>query len=200
MDGIFELEGILSENDCDRLIEIYNEHFNYTAPGQVGTGHRSIIDKKQKNTQDIYLPVDNIVATHAGMRIVHDACRKTFAKYLEHFQELGIDRGSHERHSVIEGYLTNNILTNPQIQKVSPGGRFNWHSDCGPRNIIQFIFYLNDDYKGGRTEFSNGRVIEPKKGKVVIIPCTPQAIHRGNIVTHGIKYISAVYIQFSPEC
>jgi hypothetical protein len=199
MDGIFEVEGILTENDCDRLIEIYNENIKHTSPGEVSQGGTSRVSKDLKDTMDIFLPIMDIPMTHAGVRIVHDACHRTFTKYLEHFREMGLDRGDHECYSILDTFMKTNRLTNPQIQKVKPGGKFNWHSDCGLGHIVQFIFYLNDDYDGGRTEFSNGRIIEPKKGKVVIIPCTPQALHRGNIVTRGTKYISAVYLQFPPD-
>ena len=193
MDGIFEVEGILSENDCDRIIEVYNENFKYAEPGRIGVQGMSRIENQIKDTMDMYLPIEGEPATYSAQRILHDACHRTFKKYLDHFRDHGLDRGTHDIPSVLETY-THGFLSSPQIQKVKLGGRFNWHSDCAPNHVIQYIFYLNDNYEGGRTEFSNGRIIEPKKGKVVIVPCTPQALHRGNMVKHGIKYISAVYL------
>jgi hypothetical protein len=194
MDGIFEVEGILSENDCERIIEIYNENLEKASPGQFGEGEDGMVEKRVKNTMDIYLPIKNDLATHSGVKILHHACDRVLDKYIEHFRDHGLDRGNHTEPSMIEFIKHRSRLSYPQIQKVTPGGIFNWHSDFGPNNIIQFIFYLSDDYVGGRTEFSNGRIIEPKKGKVVIIPCTPQAVHRGNVVKEGTKYISAVYL------
>jgi hypothetical protein len=45
-----------------------------------------------------------------------------------------------------------------------------------------------DEDAGGCTEFSNGRVVRPEKGKVLIFPTTPQYVYRGAIVNKGTKY------------
>jgi hypothetical protein len=196
MDGIFEVEGILSENDCERIIEVFHENIEYASPGEFGYNK---VDKSIKDTLDMFLPIKNDPATHSALMILQNACDRVLDKYIEYFRDHGLDRGNYCEHSIIEFLKKSGVLSNPQIQKVSTGGKFDWHTDLAPRHIIQFIFYLNDNYEGGKTEFSNGRIIQPKKGKVLIIPCTIQAVHRGNVVTDGIKYISSVYLLEKPS-
>jgi hypothetical protein len=51
---------------------------------------------------------------------------------------------------------------------------------------------LNDveEDSGGTTEFSCGKIIQPKAGKIVFFPCTWTYFHRGKTLEKGIKYIA----------
>lgn len=61
--------------------------------------------------------------------------------------------------------------------------------------------YLNDiEYVGGETEFSTGRVIKPKKGKMLVFPTTFFHVHRGRPILEGEKYIASVFFNIKqPE-
>jgi predicted 2-oxoglutarate/Fe(II)-dependent dioxygenase YbiX len=79
--------------------------------------------------------------------------------------------------------------------------QYNWHHDgdaTHPVNtdwgrIISSITYLNDDFKGGETEFED-QLIVPESGKTVIFPSSFTFPHRGCPVIEGIKKIIVLHI------
>ena len=96
------------------------------------------------------------------------------------------------------GYASNGDVfadTGYQIKMYEPGQRYNWHHDYiidakeGPR-VLTYIWYLNDDFEGGETEFIDGTVIKPERGKMLFFPSTWMYVHRGKLVTKGNKYIA----------
>lgn len=79
---------------------------------------------------------------------------------------------------------------------------YNWHHDDDNsthpvntdwRRIISSITYLNDDFKGGETEFED-QLIVPESGKTVIFPSSFTFPHRGCPVIEGIKKIIVLHI------
>ena len=77
--------------------------------------------------------------------------------------------------------------------------QFDWHVDVGDKvsckRYLSFLFYLNDEYEGGETEFRE-TTFTPKKGTVLIFPPTWQYPHRGCPVTSGDKYIMSTYLTY----
>ena len=57
------------------------------------------------------------------------------------------------------------------------------------------MFYLNDDFEGGHTQFRVGGGkdgifdVKPKTGKLICFPASWYFHHRGDIVTKGTKYV-----------
>ena len=66
--------------------------------------------------------------------------------------------------------------------------------------IFTYIIYLNDVEKdsGGTTEFSCGKTIQPKAGKIVFFPCTWTYFHRGKTLEKGVKYIATNGLMIKP--
>ena len=86
-----------------------------------------------------------------------------------------------------------------QIQKYSTGGKYVWHHDyiLNQRNgtrVLTYLFYLNDDFEGGETEFSDGTIIKPRTGTLLLFPSTWVYLHRGKEVTKGEKYIATGWL------
>lgn len=75
-----------------------------------------------------------------------------------------------------------------------PGGHYDWHQDYvidpyyGVRELT-FIWYLNDDFDEGETEFFNGEKITPKTGRLLVFPSNWMYVHRGCRVKKNNKYI-----------
>jgi len=84
-----------------------------------------------------------------------------------------------------------------QIQETKPYGSYDWHDDSfitwDSRHVrkLTYIFYLNDIFDDGCTEFMNGFKVPPRQGRLVIFPATWTYMHRGGILhgTHN-KYIA----------
>lgn len=86
-----------------------------------------------------------------------------------------------------------------QLVKYNVGEEFKAHFDALNKEndrLFTTVIYLNDNFEGGATEFpTTGDVIHPKQGKLVIWKnliagkSNPKALHSGNPVTKGTKYI-----------
>ena len=81
----------------------------------------------------------------------------------------------------MQDLINNSEQSDVVIQRSIVGQQYNWHSDFvhpkldglgGGVRILTCILYLNDmeDDAGGCTEFTCGRIVKPKKGKVLIFP------------------------------
>lgn len=78
--------------------------------------------------------------------------------------------------------------------------QFRWHADVGDINsakrYLAFLYYLNDDFEEGETEFVD-MIVKPKKGDVLIFPPTWQYSHRGKPPVNGDKYIMSSYLNYA---
>ena len=116
----------------------------------------------------------------------------TISQFLKKYQDdiqtatSGKFSFSYEGHIYADtGYL---------VKVYKPGGHYDWHQDyvidaySGVRELT-FIWYLNDDFDEGETEFVNGRKITPKTGRLLIFPASWMYVHRGCRVKKNNKYI-----------
>ena len=60
------------------------------------------------------------------------------------------------------------------------------HSDDTARSFLTVIFYLNDDFAGGETDFF-GLSVTPKRGAAILFP--HELRHEGRPVFNGAKYV-----------
>ena len=79
--------------------------------------------------------------------------------------------------------------------------RFDIHVDvdnhASARRYLAFLYYLNDDFTGGETEFPTySKKIVPQRGSVMVFPPTWQYPHAGLRVNKGIKYIMSTYCHY----
>ena len=77
---------------------------------------------------------------------------------------------------------------------------FKWHMDGSFKrdhsevSMLSVIFYLNDDFSGGETEFETFK-IKPEKGMVLIFP--HKLMHQGTAVKKGDKYVLRTDVMYS---
>ena len=103
-----------------------------------------------------------------------------------------------------------------QVVKYQPGGFYKPHHDAccednesckdfikrGGQRVLTILIYLNDDFEEGSTKFPtlNLDLKAPKYGGVVFYPldsakkCHPDALHGGNPVKSGTKYIANIWV------
>jgi prolyl 4-hydroxylase len=105
-----------------------------------------------------------------------------------------------------------------QVVKYEPGGFYKDHHDSccdegefcktfsekSGQRVLTMLIYLNDDFTGGSTTFKNLDLdVKPEKyGGVLFRPledggnrCHPLALHRGNPIESGVKYICNVWVR-----
>jgi hypothetical protein len=89
-----------------------------------------------------------------------------------------------------------------RLYRYDVGQQFDWHRDgCferpnGERSMFTFMVYLNDDFQGGATSFSDAGFDLPSGSLIRITPAKGMALlfhhpitHRGDPVTAGRKYV-----------
>ena len=135
-------------------------------------------------------------------KLFYEALAPYVKKYLLHIKEVLGDVVESRGNLVDSGY---------QIQRTNVGESYNWHADddvspildtivfplrgyrdsgtvMSARRLFTYMFYLNDDFGGGFTQFRVGPKdsilnVAPKQGKLICFPASWYWHHRGDVVT-----------------
>jgi Rps23 Pro-64 3,4-dihydroxylase Tpa1-like proline 4-hydroxylase len=185
MEFIYECDDVLPVDFCNRVIDKF-EKSDLKFKGVTDNGLTS--DLKQSTDLRIYDEPEWVDEE----KYFHDMIRKAMEKYKKFLLKMDVDGEVKENMSQL---LMNSHIHPPQIQKNKPGEYYHWHHDQSypPHwKYFTYIIYLNDVKKdsGGTTEFSCGKTIQPKAGKIIFFPCTWTYFHRGKTLEKGVKYIA----------
>lgn len=183
MEFIYECEDVFPVDFCNRVIEKF-EKSDLKFTGRTGSGIRTL--KKSIDVR-IYDEPEWVEEE----KYFHVMIRKAMKNYETFLLKMDVDDEVKEQMS---GVLMNTHIHPPQIQRTEPGQYYHWHNDqynLYP-NVFTYLIYLNDVEKdsGGTTEFSCGKIIQPKVGKIIFFPSTWTYYHRGKTLEKGIKYIA----------
>lgn len=203
---IWEVPNAFPDDLCDSLVEIFENNPEHRYKGLIGNG---IVDKSVKDSEDFKLSGKNSDECVELDNRVFEIVNKQNAEYSKiHAKAFWEEESDRER-------IKNRNMSDTgfQIQKTVKDGGYIWHSDFDVNPVIDtlpfmtnnaypimgtkeriytFLYYLTDDFEGGRTQFYfNGEIhsVIPEKGKGIWFPSTHQYIHRGEIVTSGEKYV-----------
>ena len=192
MEFIYECEDTFPVSFCNRVIEKF-EKSDLKFKGRANSGSTPI-----KKSTDIRIYDEPEWVEEE--KYFHDTIRKAMKKYETFLLKMNVD-------DQVKKYLSTIIrgshIHPPQIQKTEPGEYYHWHQDQdsdSPPNLFTYIIYLNDVEKnsGGTTDFSCGKIIQPKAGKIVFFPSTWTYFHRGKILEKGVKYIATNGLMIKP--
>jgi hypothetical protein len=185
MEFIYEYEDAFPVDFCNRIIDKF-EKSDLKMKGF--TSDPSETDWKLSTDLRIYDEPEWVEEEKS----FHVMIRKAMKKYETFLLKMDVDD---EVKKQMSGDLMNSHIHPPQIQRTEPGQYYHWHHDqtyppCW--KIFSYIIYLNDVEKdsGGTTEFSCGKIIQPKAGKIIFFPSTWTYFHRGKTLEKGIKYIA----------
>jgi hypothetical protein len=192
MEFIYECEDVFPVSFCNRVIEKF-EKSDFKFNGIAGSG---LSNHKKSTDVRIYDEPEWVEEE----KYFHVMIRKVMKNYETFLLKMDVDD---EVKKEMSGYLMNSHIYPPQIQRTEPGQYYHWHHDqtyppCW--KLFTYIIYLNDVEKdsGGTTEFSCGKIIQPKTGKIVIFPSTWTYYHRGKTLEKGVKYIATNALIIKP--
>jgi len=193
MEFIYECEDVFPVDFCNRVIDKF-EKSDLKFKGVTDMGVNSA---KESTDLRIYDEPEWVEEE----KYFHVMIQKAMKKY-ETFL-LKMDVVDQVKEGIIKNTLYNTYIYPPQIQRTEPGQYYIWHHDqtYPPHwQLFTYIIYLNDIEKdsGGTTEFSCGKSIQPKVGKIVFFPCTWTYYHRGKTLEKGIKYIATGALTIVP--
>jgi len=187
---VFEIFDILTSEECDKLIELA---------------------KNKGLDNSVVLSYDNSKTT---LDINHRKSKQTW--FLDNYDPL------FAKLSNITATITKKPVENQEMTQVAmyeTGGRFGAHFDaCNSDDKIYcnevnknagerkatLLIYLNDNFEGGETEFTEINLkIKPKKGKGIYFINVDDneviyqlSMHKGNEITKGEKWIATKWTHF----
>ena len=194
MEFIYECDDVFPVDFCNRVIDKFEKSdlkFKGVTDGE------NINSTKKSTDLRTYDEPEWIEEE----RYFHDMIRKAIKKYETFLLKMDVDDEVKEDMSQM---LMDTHICSPQIQKTEPGEYYHWHQDQSLKvpncQIFTYIIYLNDVEKdsSGTTEFSCGKTIQPKAGKIIFFPCTWTYFHRGKTLEKGIKYIATAGLYTRP--
>ena len=198
-DCIVEYRNAFPHELCDELIRAWQPpKSNFMSRFHPTT--RASILQEVKTTRDALINLQDPYLERLNLRY-HETLQISKDKYAKLSLEKNEDRIAWSGGAnLIENMIAESIQTDVIVSRTDAGEIYDWHMDFlgseePPARLLTCILYLNDmdEDAGGCTEFSNGRVVRPEKGKVLIFPATPQYIHRGARVNKGSKYVITTF-------
>ena len=193
MEFIYEYEDAFPVSFCNRVIEKFEKSdlkMNGVTSGPSDT------DWKLSTDVRIYDEPEWVEEEKYFYVMIRKA-RKNYENFL---LKMDVD---YEIKEEFRQDLTNTYIHPPQIQRTESGQYYHWHHDqtyppCW--KLFTYIIYLNDVEKdsGGTTEFSCGKSIQPKAGKIIFFPSTWTYYHRGKTLEKGVKYIATNGLMIKP--
>ena len=188
MEFIYECEDVFPESFCNRVIDKF-EKSDLKMDGRTGHTNSSAHPAKKSTDLRIYDEPEWVEEE----KYFHDTIRKAMKKYETFLLKMNVD-------DEVKKKMSHQLMTShvhpPQIQRTEPGQYYHWHHDQSihsPTSVwFTYLIYLNDveQHSGGTTEFSCGKTIQPKMGKIIFFACTWTYYHRGKTLERGVKYIA----------
>jgi hypothetical protein len=176
-DFIKVYDNILDRNICETLIKIFDISSYKEIISNKGTPNFTQLNINRKHPENIKLLSQITIG-------VANLYKKEFSDYTRWFPPR----------TFLEEFRLKKYHCNS-------GDRFDIHVDIedhsSAKRYLAFLYYLNDDFVGGETEFPyHEKKIVPKRGSVMVFPPTWQYPHSGLKVTTGVKYIMSTYLHY----
>lgn len=172
---IFTLDGIVSEELCDRILKEYSE-CSFWTPTSVGNGN---VDNKIRNCDNINISEEIVIQKNFDLRKKIDedfyACASNaINEYRKLFPEVASE-----------------IDTGYSLLRYKEGQFYTQHTDSfkNQQRSVSCSFLLNDDYDGGEFAFFDREVvIKGTKGSIIMFPSNFMFPHEILPVVSGTRY------------
>lgn len=175
-----EFDNQLTKEECERLIDMSAGKMHTAGVlGSSNDNYRTAENTWINETNDLTLKIKNIVMhktklPHENQEVIH------VVKY-----------------SVGGEYKTHHDFFHPNTDYYDAATK------VGGQRAYSCLFYLNDGFEGGKTDFPQlNKTIEPKQGKLIIWRNTEpdgtlnhNTLHAGLPVTEGEKWICIVWVR-----
>lgn len=180
---LYYVENFLSFEECDLLVKMSLDGFVVSDLNDGGSGSDRRVDMKVRLSSTYHCDDDELVVS------VKKRVAEMVGKSVDCIEHL-------------------------QIGRYTAGQYYKAHHDSFSRAYVEknknqrqytVLAYLNDDVVGGTTEFPWLHIVfRPKKGDALfwencpdIEHYHPLSLHRGNLITSGVKYVLNVWVNFN---
>ena len=187
-DLILSIPNSLDFDFCDHVIQKF-ESDERKYQGTILSDSGAIVDPNYKISTD--LCISDLEEWKEEDRVFYESLQSGIKKYIDHCNSFNLE--------LVSCFYDQICDTGYQIQRTDPGERYSWHHDWSydERNgsrVFTYIWYLNDIFRDGETEFIDGTKIKPQKGKLLFFPATWSYVHRGVTPKSETKYICTGWI------
>lgn len=195
MNFIFENNNSICIDLCDEIIDLFernpNKRHGYTLGG---------VNKKVKDTTDLVIEKNDDDWSEI-YNFLESELTVNLQKYLENINRSY--KNINDKSNSYELLSNNKIEISPfMVQRYKKNeGKYMYHNDFHINHenksfrVLTYLFYLNDVYEGGETEFLAGEIkIVPKKGKLILFPSSWTFPHCGKMPISSNKYIITGWI------
>lgn len=174
------LDNVLNSVECQELInQASNRLFSANVLGEKREGYRTAQNCWLFEKTDLILKIKNLIKTQTNLDITNQEALH-IVKY-----DIG---GEYKTH---HDFFHPN--TNYYEESIKNGGQ----------RVYSCLFYLNDDFEGGETEFPNKKIrITPKIGRLLIWKNLKEdnsldydSLHAGLPVISGTKWIAIIWVR-----
>jgi len=164
-----EREEFFSKDECQEIMDMIDTQAKLKSGYYRGTENRDVLSKDDKNS--------------CILNIKKNDSPEILNKFWGAIQLADLTT----YHYGCKGIYNNRV----QCHRYDVGQYYNPHADFHwldkySANKLTLIVFLNDDYEGGEFHFFDGKVIEPKVGKLIVHPTF--AGHGVKPVTKGYRY------------
>jgi prolyl 4-hydroxylase len=177
---IQEFKNILSIDECDELINISKDKLSEaTTLGTQIKNYRTAETTWLFEKTDLSEKIKNIVSEKTDLPI-------------ENQEQIHI-----VKYNIGGEYKEHHDFFHPSTDY------YKAHTERGGQRVYSCLFYLNDDFEGGETNFPKVNYkVKPELGKLVIwknlnddLSINPNSLHSGLPVTNGEKWICIIWVR-----
>jgi prolyl 4-hydroxylase len=179
------IPNIITEKQNRDIIEYASTRFS---PSVVGGGFTNVVDSTVRKSQTAWMSKENPIIRD----LIEGICNKHNLKF-ENCEDMQIVK--YEKDNYYKEHHDSFPFYEPDF--ISQGGH----------RVLTTLIYLNEDFEGGETWFPALKLtVKPRRNSAVVfhpldsknIRCHPKALHGGNPVKSGIKYICNIWIREGP--
>lgn len=186
-----EYKNNISDELCDSIIEKFENHPEVVTSDEMSAESEGM---KDSSVLDISLYHDWVdVTTHLQGRLreaVYSDLSKWFLLANSPLEFVPIANKTFLVQKSIPGSTCYKWHTDNHLMTINP---YDDEREWKMMRTLTYIWYLNDDFEEGETEFGDFKV-KPEKGSLLVFPSEFSYPHKGNPPVGGNKYILTGWI------
>ena len=183
---IIHRKGVVSAEDCEKVIYFFESRKDLQFPGFVGGQG---LDPSKKKDTEILLESHFLTTQFSYLGKSLNEGVEIYKKqypFVEEISAWGLEgKFKIQRYNPMEGYFT--------LHCENEGA---WNT-CVSKRFLAWMIYLNDVKEGGYTEFpTQNKKFQPRRGDVLLWPAYWTHPHRGIVSKTQTKYIVTGWLSY----